>query len=413
MIKIIFSRDYSRTSICERLGFLQPELKKNLLNSKNKGKKIIWFHAGSVGEVVIARELINELNKTSNNYSYIVSTSGRSGREMASRFFKDKTFLLPFDIPWIIKRIVKKIKPALVVIVEPDLWPNFIRYSSLYSNIILVNAWFNNGKIEQFKYLPGFFTAMLSYFDLISLQDKKYQGILKDVGFSSEKVKVTGNIKFDVGERSTRVNPEIIRKEYKIGDDKEIIIAGSTHSGEEEILLEIFSSLARDNEQLLLIIAPRHIERSTEIFELVQKKGYKVALRSELDSLKVEEVEPDIIILDTLGELLDLYSIATMVFVGGSLIQAGGHNLFEPLIYGKPVLFGPYISDVKEMAEIILDYGIGYMVENSEELLKRMVIILRDKRLQDRIKDLSMKLMEDQQGIIKKNIDFINEFVIK
>lgn len=223
---------------------------------------------------------------------------------------------------------------------------------------------------------------------------------------------MTGNIKFDVGERSTRVNPEIIRKEYKIGDDKEIIIAGSTHSGEEEILLEIFSSLARDNEQLLLIIAPRHIERSTEIFELVQKKGYKVALRSELDSLKVEEVEPDIIILDTLGELLDLYSIATMVFVGGSLIQAGGHNLFEPLIYGKPVLFGPYISDVKEMAEIILDYGIGYMVENSEELLKRMVIILRDKRLQDRIKDLSMKLMEDQQGIIK-NIDFINEFVIK
>ena len=117
---------------------------------------------------------------------------------------------------------------------------------------------------------------------------------------------MTGNIKFDVGERSTRVNPEIIRKEYKIGDDKEIIIAGSTHSGEEEILLEIFSSLARDNEQLLLIIAPRHIERSTEIFELVQKKGYKVALRSELDSLKVEEVEPDIIILDTLGELLDI-----------------------------------------------------------------------------------------------------------
>lgn len=237
---------------------------------------------------------------------------------------------------------------------------------------------------------------------------------IKNMGVEPDKIEVTGNIKMDYSFKII-VEDKIkrLKQKLKIPANAEVIIVGSTHSGEEELIFKIYRELKREVETLVLLLAPRHIERTKtkRIKRLGEKYGLKLVERSKIDSLAGWLTGDEILILDTMGELAELYSIATIVFVGGSLVDKGGHNLFEPVVYGKPVLFGPYIQDFAELAQLLMAKRIGIMVKDEEELKTQIISLLKDKTEQKAIYERARKLLKEDKGLMEGYINLVEQLL--
>jgi 3-deoxy-D-manno-octulosonic-acid transferase len=397
-----------------RLGFYPKSFMDNIKLVKKEKKDLVWIHAASLGEIKMATTIINELKERQANLGFIVSTNSSAGRQMAERLFgREQTLLIPIDLPWIIKHLVEMINPKLSIFVEFEARPNFIYYlSRTGSKLVLINGSMDNKILKDYDYFPGLLAGTLRKFDFLGMKTEEEVEKVKNMGIERNKIEVTGNIKMDNSLKVIDENEKnSIKQRFKIPSDAEIIVAGSTHSGEEELIFRIYREVKREVKNVVLILAPRHIERTKRIKLLGESYQLKLVERTKIEAIDGWLKNDEILILDTMGELADLYSIATIVFVGGSLVDKGGHNLFEPVVYGKPVLFGPFIQDFKESAESLLEHQIGIMVKDENDLKTRILSLLNDKDQQQLIYSKASELLKEDKGLIEKCIKVIEQFV--
>ena len=333
-------------------------------------KKSIVFYGVSVGEVLALQNLIKKTKKEFATHNIVIATGTKTGQETAQKKLgniADYITYFPFDFPFCINSFLNKTNPDVVIVAETELWPNFA-YVMKKRNIPLyiVNGRMSDRTYGSYKKLSFFFAPILKKYTKILTQSESDNNKLISIGATPETTKVMGNLKFDIG-----VNLEGFTPIEKSPDDK-IIIAGSTHSGEDEIILSAFMNIRQDNTKLL--IAPRHPERNNAVFELCKKTGLKVGKRSNEDNF----TDHQIILLDTLGELGKMYSICDFAFIGGSFNKTGGHNPLEASIFNKPVISGPSTHNFKDIYAIITRTKAGTIVKNSDELIKQMQKLLND-----------------------------------
>ena len=334
-------------------------------------KKSIVFYSVSVGEVLALQNLIKKTKKEFATHNIVIATGTKTGQETAQKKLgniADYITYFPFDFPFCINSFLNKTNPDVVIVAETELWPNFA-YVMKKRNIPLyiVNGRMSDKTYGSYKKLSFFFAPILKKYTKILTQSESDNNKLISIGANPDTTRVMGNLKFDIG-----VSLEGFTPIEKSPDDK-IIIAGSTHSGEDEIILSAFMKVRQDN--IKLLIAPRHPERNNAVFELCKKTGLKVGKRSNKDNF----TDYQIILLDTLGELGKMYSICDFAFIGGSFNKTGGHNPLEASIFNKPVISGPSTHNFKDIYAIITRTKAGTIVKNSDELIKQMQKLLNDK----------------------------------
>ncbi|MBW2064274.1 MAG: 3-deoxy-D-manno-octulosonic acid transferase [Deltaproteobacteria bacterium] len=337
-------------------------------------KGSLWIHALSVGEVLSAVPLLKAMHRRYPQKDIILTVTTRQGMEVAQREATEYVaalFTMPMDFWWTTRRLVRYVRPAIFLLVETDIWPGLINNLKKRNiSTVMVNCRISPRTHKSYSRFRRIVRLMYQPMERCLVQTELDMRRLMSAGVDAAKISVSGNIKFDRewadmedGERKSWL------ERLRIDPRDEVWVAGSTHEGEEDIVLEAFRSLRNGFPRLRLIIAPRRIERSAEVEKLSTERGFRTLLRTEL----MHHMESyDVLVLDTLGELERIYGIASVSFVGGSLVPEGGHNLLEPASFGCPVLFGPHTEDFELMARSLEESGGGRLVEGLEGLLREM-----------------------------------------
>jgi len=365
------------TSLPQRLGILPVSF--NL-----DGDESIWIHAVSVGEVLTARALLQELRTRYPRLRIFLSTTTITGHQVARNNLQyiDEVFFFPFDFGFIVRRTLRLVKPRLFLMMETELWPNLLRACRAAGvKTVLVNGRISSRSYPRYKLARRFFTHVLAHVDRFCMQGDESARRIIEIGADPARVTVTGSLKFDSLE-APGLSPAVDRGQnrvlryFRVGPDRPVLIAASTLKGEEEPVLEAFQRIRATRSTALLIIAPRKPERFDEVERLARRSGWKVARRTELPV----DADPrhDVVVLDTIGELAQLFQIGTVVFVGGSLVDAGGHNILEPAVFGKPILFGPHMQNFAEIARTFLDNGAAVQVADGRALETSLLELLDD-----------------------------------
>ncbi|MBU1696159.1 MAG: 3-deoxy-D-manno-octulosonic acid transferase, partial [Proteobacteria bacterium] len=330
------------------------------LKPKQAGKKRIWIHALSVGEVISSLPFVKGLREKHKDLDIIFTASTKTGFDMAEQLFLKKDKILtdqlgyfPFDLGWSVKKISRSLEPDAVVIVETDLWPNFL-YEMEKSKVpvVLINARLSKRSLKGYLFFRKFSSMVFSSLTQIMAQtplDKKRFQLL---GIDKRKISVPGNIKFDQ-EQANIDEPKMAKLKARFGiqDQDRVWIAGSTHEGEEPIFLDAFASVKKKIPNLKLILAPRDPKRSEKLIRQIPSHPYHPVLFSQL---KLGMKNHDLIFIDRIGLLATSYAICDIAFIGGSMVPQGGHNPLEPAMFGKPVLFGPHMTDFLQVSNLLV-----------------------------------------------------------
>ncbi|WP_018248131.1 3-deoxy-D-manno-octulosonic acid transferase [Orenia marismortui] len=408
LIYRILTRQEDFSGVLERFGFLSKDIIK-----KVKDEKVIWVHAASVGETGAASPVVSELKNKFPEYKIIFSTMTNTGRNMAQKIIKeaDVFIYLPFDFFMIVKRVLKVIKPKLLVIMETELWPNLIKYSKKQgSKVMLVSGRISDSSFKQYKYLGPLLKNMFDQIDLLSMQSEKDMNRILELGAEKDKVSNNGNTKFDqeYGQVNTEVK-EAIYHEYKIDPKQPIIVAGSTHDNEEEELIPLYQELKRRFDNLVFLLVPRYINRVEELEKIYNHAGINTVRRTKIEAR--DPAKESVILVDTIGELAKLYGIADLVFVGGSLIERGGHNILEPAAQGKLVFFGPHMFNFKDSTKLLLEHKVGIQVNGVSELIDQMDYYLSNPEILEEDSRQAIKMIQDNQGASWRNVELANRLL--
>ncbi len=362
------------------------EALKILQNSKNKGK-IIMFHGVSVGEVIALENLIKLTRETFDGARILITTGTKTGQDIAKKKYNeiaDCITYFPFDLAVCTKSFFKKINPDIILMAETELWPMFAFYAKKYNKpFLLINGRISDDSFKTYKYFGWFFKHIFNCYTGIYTQSKDDMEKMIKMGANPCKTEVMKNLKFDIKKSDNPIS-------FNRGCER-ILIAGSTHKGEDEIVLNVFNNLKKDFKDLKLIIAPRHLDRVQSIIDLT---GFKPGLRSQ----NADFSNNDIIILDTLGELSRIYSIVNIAFIGGSFNNTGGHNPLEATIYSKPVISGPSIKNFKDIYSILTKAGAASVVSNEKEFETCARRLLSDNNFYQNTVNNSKNVFEDQKG---------------
>ena len=342
----LFRRKFHR-EFYKRFGVLPKNLKL---------ERPIWIHAVSVGEVKLVHGLIDELRNIFPDKKFVISTVTPTGQMIARDFIKEGDFLtyLPLDFSFIVNSVVKKINPSLFIIAETEIWPNLIR--KLYKRhipIVTVNGRISDVSFSGYSSIDFLIRPILRKISLFCVQTELDKNRLISLGVAENKIKVTGNMKFDF---AIPHDPEKDRR-VTLGLSKEdkLLVCGSTHPGEEQVILSSYKKLSGEYGCLKLLIAPRHPERAREIGELVKVAGFSPVFLSEARGALTGAGKDSVFILDTMGELANYYSAADIVFVGKSLVNKGGQNILEPALFKKPIISGPYTFNFRDTVKLFVD----------------------------------------------------------
>jgi 3-deoxy-D-manno-octulosonic-acid transferase len=399
-----------RINLKQRLGFLPSEMHNSWENSE-----WIWLHAVSVGEVIAALPIVKGIKEIHPQIKVLLSTVTVTGYHTALEKapWADRVIFFPFDYPWAVKRVINLVKPKLFLTMETELWPNFFHYLAA-KNIpsAIINGRLSPQSYKGYYKIRFFMKKVLQEIGFFSMQTEVDAQRICELGAPREKVKVLGNVKFDQATSLATISPEEVnslRQSLGLGEDDRVIIAGSTHAGEEEIIIEVFKRLKNQFSPLFLIIAPRHIERTDEIEELIKREGLHSIRRSKLlaGSIRPQRAQYPVIILDTLGELGAIYALATLVFVGGSLVPTGGQNLLEPAVHKKPVFFGPSIYNFEEIGRILKDSGAGIQIADGKQLTQEMQKLLQEPEKLRELGEKAQRVVFTHQGAVARNLHLI------
>ena len=341
---------------------------------KVEKKDCIWVHAASVGEIVATSPLIKEFRKEFPKSPILVSVVTTSGYEMANRIIKDADAIIyfPLDLPWLAGHVLRRIRPRVFLPVETELWPNFLRTARrIHVPVMMVNGRISDKSVKQYKHLHSLLRDMIGTVKLFAMQSPIDAEYIMRLGAPKELVTVTGNTKFD--QTYTDVSPEEKKKiieDMGLTKNDGIFLAGSTHRGEEGPVLQAFASVRKTHPQARLVIAPRELLRTTEVIHLCHKAGFTVTTRTTLQHEPSHD--EDIVILDTIGELGKVYSIGDVVFVGGSLVPHGGHNILEPAAHGKAIIVGSHMFNFKDTYALFKNRDACITVHNGDELAQEV-----------------------------------------
>lgn len=401
--------------LMERLGLYSREITEYLQTLKKEKKEIIWVNAASVGEITMVQPLLKELGERYPNSGYLIVVNSYSGEQMANKLFgAEKVILQPLDLPGITRWVARKVKPKLTIVAEFEMWPNIIReLSKVGSKVVLINGAMDNKILKYYRLFPGLLTSTLNKLDLLGMKNEAEQKMLEALGVMPSKIRVTGDLKYD-GPSEKRLEGErkALRDSLNLPEKAIVFVAGSTHPGEEEIIFRVYSELREEFRDLVLIIAPRHIERAGEVKRSCVGFNLKTIERTRITRKDVKATTGyEVIILDTIGELAAIYGVATLTFVGGSLVKKGGHNLLEPVLFGKPVLFGPYVQDFQGIAETLMINDIGMMVRDEEDLKNKIRSLLRSEARRREIREKAQELLEKEKGALERNVIMIEELI--
>lgn len=394
-----------KQSLNKRFGREFPEI--------IKGKRyLIWIHAVSVGEIKAIASLAKLLKQEFGNPLLVISTGTETGQAEARRAipYADYHVYLPLDVSWIIKRIVKKTAPDLVILSESDFWFNFLRTSKkMGAKTVLVNGKISETSLHRYLWIPFFTRALFSAIDKYCVQNQAYSLRFEQLGIPNNKISITGNMKFDdTFPHLAEEECEKWKKQLGIKPGDQILVCGSTHDPEEALVLDILQSLWKRHPNIKALLVPRHPERFNEVASLLQKQGISWQRFTHING---NNQQSQVILIDAMGLLRQCYQVADIALVGGSFTnRVGGHNIIEPSFYGVPVLFGPYMHSQPELVELVTQYGSGLQVrkENLEENLenlfqnpvKRTELGNAGKRLVSEIHGATHKALEGIKSII-------------
>jgi len=396
-------------SLRQRLGYLPITLNVD-------GDESIWIHAVSVGEALTARALIADLKTRYPRLRLYLSTTTIAGQQVARKNLQqvDGIFYFPFDWSFIVRRTLGIVKPRLFVMMETEIWPNLLRLCRERGvKTVVINGRISSRSYPRYKLIRPFFRQVLGDVDRFCMQSDESASRLIDLGADPGRITVTGSLKFDSLQRPApaahgRPRDPVLRY-FRLSPSRIVIIAGSTMKTEEAAVLHGFARIKTLSPGALLIIAPRHPERFAEVERLSRDAGFVTARKTDLPI----DAEPraDVIILDTLGELALLYQLATVVFVGGSLADHGGHNILEPAAFGKPVVFGPHMQNFKEIAEAFIANGAALQVHSERELEDALRMLVADPVQRARLGAAARALVDANRGAKDKTLAVISELL--
>jgi 3-deoxy-D-manno-octulosonic-acid transferase len=396
LVRLRISKNES-LHISERLGARIPLGKKD--------GKSLWIHAVSVGEVMSLQNLIKEIKQNHPDWNVYFSTLTNSGFEVAKKKLKniDELFYLPFDFKFIVRRFFKNIRPSLLILTESEFWPHLIREARRFTDgVILVNGRISSSSYKRYRFLRVFTKRILDNIDLFLVQTEQDQKRLEKMGAIPERIKVAGNLKAEINlKEMSEKDLSNMKKELNLSDRYKTVVAGSTRKGEDKILLKAFSKALSERKDIRFIIAPRHMNRVSEIMNCCETLRLKAVKKTFL----YKEKEWEVLILDTIGELARIYAVADCAFIGGSLIPWGGQNLLEPAFYQKPIFFGPHMDNFAYFAHVFVESGGAKTVKSEKELIN--IFIFKD---ENRLYDMGKKAkqtLNSLQGATRETLQAV------
>ena len=378
----------------ERLGYLPLSLNAD-------GDDSIWVHAVSVGEVLAAAPLMAELRRCYPQLRLFLSTTTLTGQRLAQQGAADVDGVLyfPFDWAFCVRRTVNRLKPRLFVMIDTEIWPNLLRECRRRGiPTVLANGRLSSRSFPRYRMIRPLFRHVLADVDRFCVQGGEAAGRFEELGADPARITVTGSLKFDalnVEPRPGRGGDHVLRF-FRMSPNRPVLVAGSTLQGEEASIIRAFNRLRAGGGRPLLVIAARHPERFAEVERLCLSEGLSTVRRSDLPI----DAEPrgDVVVLDTIGELAALYQIATVVFVGGSLVRAGGHNILEPAALGKPVVFGPHMENFAEIAQTFLTNDAAVQVPSDRALEITIASLMADPVRRAKLGAAARALVETNRG---------------
>ena len=397
----------------ERLGNVKPIL--------HQTTPLIWIHAVSVGEAQAARPLVRELKTRFPDIALAISTTTRTGQELAQDIFKDdavSVFYFPFDWRWTVRRVLRVIRPTAVVILETELWPGFLRECrSQRIPVAIVNGRLSGQSFRRYRLVKQFISRVLSCVTLAIMQTDSDANRLIKLGMKPENVRVSGSLKFDAGDLSATTSAtDYFNERFSLDSAAPVILAASTHAPEERIVLESFKQILTKRPDARLLIAPRHPERFNDVASLVELSGLSYSRRTK--PAVVADTTNSVILLDSIGELPSIYSLATIVFVGGSIARTGGHNILEPAAVGACVVTGGYTHNFRAIvetfpkADALVQLSPMPEAEAREELTTVLTGLLIDDARRAEIGARAKKLVNQNRGATERTVDWLEPLLL-
>ncbi|MGQ0810412.1 MAG: 3-deoxy-D-manno-octulosonic acid transferase [Nitrospiraceae bacterium] len=413
ILLVLLAKKRCRPGLLQRLGLGEPD---DRFSSDGQSRKLIWIHAVSLGEVVAAAPLVRELRGRYPEYRLVVSTVTETGREAVEQRLAGMAQhrYAPLDFPWVVSRAIRRLNPSLYLFVETELWPNLLRALKQRGvPTILINGRLSSRSFsrQQLGIVRAFYRDLLRSISFCLMQSPRDVERIIALGADPNRVRRIGNIKFDqplpaVG----KAGPQMSRQLLGLHDMDELFVAGSTHPGEEEQIVSSYRTLHKEFPSLVLLLAPRHIERTDQVEAMIRAAGCLVSRRSTMNGngrVDSTTAEPRVILLDTRGELALVYQFAVVSFVGGTLVPVCGHNLLEPAMWGKPVLFGPNTDHCAEVAALLLQAGGGASVSNAGQLVRETERLLRDRSELHTMGESARQVVIENQGALERSVAVI------
>ena len=392
-----------REGLRERLGGVPERLGERHLDA-GKGasgsRRAIWLHAVSVGEVLAVSRLVAELDARLPHYRVLISTTTRTGQALArERFGAERVFYCPLDLPWAVARYLQALKPAMLVLAETEFWPNLLNGCSRRGiPVAVVNARISDRSWPRYQRLRRLWRPFLSRLAAVLAQSETDAARLLALGCTPERVAVNGNLKFDVRAGEPAAATHLIRQ---LTGGLALAVAGSTLEGEEAMLLAAWPAILASEQGLALVLAPRHPERFDSVAEILARSGFPWRRRSALGENPL--VSGEIVLLDSIGELASVYSLASVAFVGGSLAPAGGHNPLEPAQFGVPVVMGPHFANFRGIVEA-LQAKDAIKITQAQDLAGTIASLLDGREAASAMGERGRQVFEEQAGATERTV---------
>jgi 3-deoxy-D-manno-octulosonic-acid transferase len=412
ILGVLLAKPRCRPGLAQRLGLEEGLSGLSGRDGPNRPDRqdqpVIWIHAVSLGEVVAAAPLVKALHERHPEFLYIVTTVTETGREAVEQRLGGiaEHRYAPLDFSWAVAGMVRRLRPILYVFVETEIWPNLLwtlRRQDVPS--VLVNGRLSSRSFrrQDLPLIRSFYRSVLETLTLCLMQSDRDRDRLVALGADPTRVHVTGNIKFDQPLPAVRAD-ESLRRSFGLDEHEQLILAGSTHPGEEELLVSAYLQIVKTHPSTVLMLAPRHIERADRVEATLREAGVIVQRRSRIGE---KQSGPRVIILDTRGELSRAYREAVVAFVGGTLVPVGGHNLLEPAVWGIPVMFGPHTDHCAEVAMLLSESGGGQRVAGVEDLVAFLEAWLARPEIRSQVGQAARQAVLDNQGALTRSLELI------
>lgn len=395
----------SRRGIRDRLGFFLPQRLTPL-----DGRPVIWIHAVSVGETRAAAPLMKALKSQFPEHALVLSNVTETGHAVARGIREaDLCLFFPFDLSWAVRRVLRRVRPALIIIVETEIWPNFVRFASQYGiPVVLVNGRISDRSYPRYRRVRRLISPVLEQFTAFCMQTAQDAERIRQLGAPPERIEVTRNLKFDMQAPAAGFDAAALRDDFRLPPDGLVWAVGSTHAGEEEVVADVYRRLLDEGKTPILVLVPRHPERARLVAGMLAERGFPVTLRTRADESQ-ERLRPgEILLVDTLGEMLKVYAAADLVFLGGSMVNVGGHNVLEAALVRRPVVFGPHMHNFREIARLLLEAGGGIQVEDADGLHGAVAQLLNQPELRRRMGDDGATLLRQNSGATNHTLEVLH-----